>query len=164
MERQAITEDLPPSLAPAFEAMAQTLQSLGEGRRMDRRSFMGGFALVGALAGLARHPNLRAGFCHNNDMAMAALRSVQKAGKQAQVVIGGINGMQPACAAVQRGELMATAINPTGRIHGGAVWIGYYLATRGDGESVPKFIRMDGGIVNAENAAGYFWLGDHLMI
>jgi hypothetical protein len=29
---------------------------------------------------------------------------------------------------------------------------------------VPKFIRMDGGIVNAENAAGYFWLGDHLLI
>jgi hypothetical protein len=29
---------------------------------------------------------------------------------------------------------------------------------------VPKFIRMDGGIVNVENAAGYFWLGDHLLI
>jgi ribose transport system substrate-binding protein len=113
---------------------------------------------------LERHPNLRAGFCHNDDMAMAALRSVQKAGRQAQVVIGGVDGMQPACAAVQRGELVATAINPTGRIHGGAVWIGYFLATRGEGESVPKFMRMDGGIVTAENAAGYFWLGDHLMI
>jgi ABC-type sugar transport system substrate-binding protein len=89
---------------------------------------------------------------------------VQKAGRQAQVVIGGVDGMQPACGAVQRGELVATAINPTGRIHGGAVWIGYFLATRGEGESVPKFIRMDGGIVTAENAAGYFWLGDHLMI
>ena len=111
---------------------------------------------------LERYPNVRAGFCHNDDMALAALRSVKKAGKQ--VSIGGIDGMQPACAAVQRGELVATAINPTGRIHGGAIWIGYFLATRGKIESVPKFIRMDGGIVNAENAAGYFWLGDHLLI
>jgi ribose transport system substrate-binding protein len=113
---------------------------------------------------LERYPNVRAGFCHNDDMALAALRSVKKAGKQEQVIIGGIDGMQPACAAVERGELVATAINPTGRIHGGAIWIGYFLATRGKLESVPKFIRMDGGIVNRENAAGYFWLGDHLLI
>jgi ribose transport system substrate-binding protein len=113
---------------------------------------------------LVRHPNVRAGFCHNDDMALAALRSVMKAGKQNQVIIGGIDGMQPACAAVERGELVATAINPTGRIHGGAIWIGYFLATRGKSESVPKFIRMDGGLVNAETAAGYVWLGDHLMI
>lgn len=113
---------------------------------------------------LERYPNVRAGFCHNDDMALAALRSVQKVGKQEQVIIGGIDGMQPACAAVERGDLVATAINPTGRIHGGAIWIGYFLATRGKLESVPKFIRMDGGIVNRENAAGYFWLGDHLLI
>jgi ribose transport system substrate-binding protein len=113
---------------------------------------------------LVRFPNVRAGFCHNDDMALAALRSVKRAGKQGQVVIGGIDGMQPACASVQRGELVATAINPTGRIHGGAIWIGYFLATSGKDENVPKFIRMDGGIVNAENAAGYFWLGDHLLI
>ncbi len=113
---------------------------------------------------LERYPNVRAGFCHNDDMALAALRSVKKAGKQEQVSIGGIDGMQPACAAVESGELVATAINPTGRIHGGAIWIGYFLATRGKLESVPKFIRMDGGIVNRENAAGYYWLGDHLLI
>jgi len=113
---------------------------------------------------LERYPNVRAGFCHNDDMALAALRSVKKAGKQEQVIIGGIDGMQPACAAVERGDLVATAINPTGRIHGGAIWIGYFLATRGKLESVPKFIRMDGGIINRENAAGYYWLGDHLLI
>jgi ribose transport system substrate-binding protein len=113
---------------------------------------------------LERFPNVRAGFCHNDDMALAALRSVRKAGLQDRITIGGIDGMQPACAAVERGELVATAINPTGRIHGGAIWIGYFLATRGAGESVPKFIRMDGGIINAENAAGYYWLGDHLLI
>lgn len=113
---------------------------------------------------LERYPNVRAGFCHNDDMALAALRSVRKAGKLDQVIIGGVDGMQPACAAVERGELVATAINPTGRIHGGAIWIGHFLATRGKLESVPKFIRMDGGIVNSENAAGYYWLGDHLLI
>jgi ribose transport system substrate-binding protein len=31
---------------------------------------------------LARHPNIRAGFCHNDDMALAALRSVTKAGRK----------------------------------------------------------------------------------
>jgi ribose transport system substrate-binding protein len=113
---------------------------------------------------LERYPNVRAGFCHNDDMALAALRSVRKAGKLDQVIVGGVDGMQPACAAVERGELVATAINPTGRIHGGAIWIGHFLATRGKTESVPKFIRMDGGIVNRENAAGYYWLGDHLLI
>ena len=69
------------------------------------------------------------------------------------LVIGGIDGMQPACAAVQRGELVATAINPTGRIHGGAVWIGYFLATRGDGESVPKYACVNGAALGARKAA-----------
>jgi ribose transport system substrate-binding protein len=113
---------------------------------------------------LERYPNVRAGFLHNDDMAIAALRAVQKAGRQGQVIIGGVDGMQEACSAVASGDLVATVLNPTGRIHGGAIWIGYFLATKGDQESVPKFIRMDGGVVNRENAAGYYWLGDHLLI
>jgi ABC-type sugar transport system substrate-binding protein len=72
--------------------------------------------------------------------------------------------MQEACKAVGRGDLIATAINPTGRIHGGAVWIGYYLATGGERENLPRFIRIDGGVVNKTNAPGYAWLGDHLLI
>ena len=29
---------------------------------------------------------------------------------------------------------------------------------------VPRFIRIDGGVVNRENAAGYLWQGDNLLI
>jgi ribose transport system substrate-binding protein len=113
---------------------------------------------------LERFPNVRAGFLHSDEMALAALRSIKKVGRQEQIRIGGVDAMQEACAAVANGEMVASVLNPTGRIHGGAIWIGYFLATKGKLESVPKFIRMDGGIVNRENAAGYYWLGDHLLI
>lgn len=113
---------------------------------------------------LAEHPNIKAGFLHNDDMAMAAMRSVSKANRSGQIVLGGVDGMQDACVAVENGDLAATVINPTGRIHGGAAWIGYFLATNGPREDIPRFIRIDGGVINAANAAGYIWLGDHLMI
>ncbi|HEX9372275.1 MAG TPA: hypothetical protein VF897_14765, partial [Roseiflexaceae bacterium] len=65
--------------------IGEALQSLGEGARMDRRTFMRGFALLGALAGTALAgcaqepalpaparsalptptPRLRAAFSHN---------------------------------------------------------------------------------------------------
>ncbi len=60
--------------------------------------------------------------------------------------------------------MVVTVVNPTGRIHSGALWIGYSLATQGERANVPKFIRIDGGIVNKDTAAGYLWLGDHLLI
>jgi hypothetical protein len=31
-------------------------------------------------------------------------------------------------------------------------------------ENVPRFIRIDGGVVNKDTAAGYQWLGEHLLI
>jgi ribose transport system substrate-binding protein len=113
---------------------------------------------------LERYPNVRAGFLHNDEMALAALRSIAKARKQKQIVVGGIDGMQPACAAVAAGDLVATVVNPTGRIHGGALWVGYFLATQGQRADVPKFIRVDGGVVRRDTAAGYIWQGDHLLI
>jgi ribose transport system substrate-binding protein len=113
---------------------------------------------------LERFPDIRAAFFHNDDMALAALRAIVSAGRQKQILIGSIDGMQNACEAVERGDIIASAINPTGRIHGGALWVGYYLATRGDRASVPRFIRTDGGIVTRETAAGYIWLGNQLLI
>ena len=113
---------------------------------------------------LQRFPDVKAGFLHNDDMAMSALRSINKANKTGQVLVGCVDGMQEACAAVAAGDLVATALNPTGRIHGGALWIGYYLATSGGKENVPRFIRVDGGVINKGNAAGYQWQGEHLMI
>lgn len=113
---------------------------------------------------LVRFPNVRAGFFHNDEMALAALRSIQKAGRQGRIAVGGVDGMQEACAAVERGDMVATVLNPTGRIHGGALWAGYFRATQGASAAIPKFIRIDGGVVNAENAPGYIWMGDHLLL
>ncbi|HEX5692721.1 MAG TPA: sugar ABC transporter substrate-binding protein, partial [Roseiflexaceae bacterium] len=107
---------------------------------------------------LERHPNIRAAFFHNDEMALAALRVITKARKQKQIVVGGVDGLVDACAAVARGDMIVTVINPTGRIHSGALWIGYFLATQGERANVPKFIRIDGGIVNKDTAPGYLWL------
>lgn len=113
---------------------------------------------------LERHPNIRAAFFHNDEMALAGLRAITKANKAKQIMVGGVDGLVDACAAVTRGDMVGTVINPTGRIHSGALWIGYFLATRGERADVPAFIRMDGGIVDKATAPGYLWLGEHLLI
>jgi ribose transport system substrate-binding protein len=113
---------------------------------------------------LEEHPNIGAAFFHNDEMALAAQRVIAKARKQQQILVGGVDGLVDACAAVARGDMVVTVVNPTGRIHSGALWIGYFLATKGDRANVPKFIRIDGGIVNRDTAPGYLWLGDHLLI
>lgn len=113
---------------------------------------------------LQRHPDVRAGFFHNDEMALAAMRSINKAQKTSQVMVAGIDGMQAACEAVAANTMVATALNPTGRIHGGALWVGYFLATQGERANVPPYIRIDGGIVDKETAEGFIWQGDHLLI
>jgi len=113
---------------------------------------------------LEHYPNIRGAFFHNDEMALTALRTIAKARKQNQIVVGSIDGLPEACTAVNRGDMVVTVVNPTGRIHGGALWVGYFLATQGQRANVPKFIRIDGGVVNKETAAGYLWLGDHLLI
>lgn len=113
---------------------------------------------------LEEHTNIRAAFFHNDEMALAALRVIAKAHKQQQIMVGGVDGMVDACAAVARGELVVTVMNPAGRIYSGAMWIGYFLATKGERANVPKFIRIDGGIVTKETAPGYLWQGEHLLI
>ena len=113
---------------------------------------------------LERFPNIRAASFHNDEMALAALRVITKARRQKQIMVGGVDGLVDACASVARGDMVVTVINPAGRIHSGALWIGYFLATQGERAAVPRFIRIDGGIVTKDTAAGYLWLGEHLLI
>ena len=115
---------------------------------------------------LSRFPDVKGGYFHNDDMALAAYSVVEGAGKAEQVKMIGIDAMQPACQAVLDGKLIATVINPTGRIHGGAMWAGYLTVDQSDKHQggIPKFIRTDGGPVTPDNAAGYIWLGDNLLI
>jgi ribose transport system substrate-binding protein len=112
---------------------------------------------------LVKYPNAKGGYFHNDDMALAAYRAAKAAGKESQVKLVGIDGMQPACDAVAKGELLASVVNPTGRIHGTAMWIGYLLKSKKI-TAVPKYIRADGGVIDKKTAAGFKWLGDALLI
>jgi ribose transport system substrate-binding protein len=114
---------------------------------------------------LQRFPNVKGGFFHSDDMALAASAVVQSAGKQDQIKLVGVDGQKNACEAIIDGRLTASVINPSGRIHGGAIWAGYLKVSGTDQHpgDMPKFIRTDGGPITADNAPGYLWLGyNHL--
>jgi ribose transport system substrate-binding protein len=101
---------------------------------------------------LNRHPDLKAGFLHNDDMALAARNVVVNAGLGDQVLLGGIDAMTPAIEAVVNGDLVATARNSSVRIHGNAVLLGWYAATMGMDAAraeVPNFLLADGPAVTA---------------
>jgi ribose transport system substrate-binding protein len=96
---------------------------------------------------LNRHPDLKAGFLHNDDMALSARKVVENAGLADQVLIGGVDAMPPAIEAVAGGKLVATARNSANRIHSWGVIAGAYAATVGldkARESMPSFILADG--------------------
>jgi ribose transport system substrate-binding protein len=113
---------------------------------------------------LQRFPDVRGGFFHSDDMALAARSVVEGAGLQDQVLIVGVDGLKNACEAILEDKLLASIINPSGRIHGGAIWAGYLTVSGTDmAESLPKFIRTDGGPILKENAAGYIWLHDNMQ-
>jgi ribose transport system substrate-binding protein len=102
---------------------------------------------------LNRFPDLKAGFLHNDDMALAAKQMVDNAGLGDQILIGGIDAMLPAIQAVNDGKLVATARNPAPRIHGDAVLAGVYAATVGLEQAqadIPSFILADGPAIFAD--------------
>jgi ribose transport system substrate-binding protein len=98
-------------------------------------------------------------------MALAAASVIEAAGKQDQVMIVGVDGQKNACDAILADQMMASIINPSGRIHGGAMWAGYLTVSGTDRSEggVPKFIRTDGGPITKQNAAGYIWLHDNMQ-
>jgi ribose transport system substrate-binding protein len=117
---------------------------------------------------LQRFPNVKGGFFHSDDMALAARSVVEAAGMQDQVKIVGVDGLRNVCEAILADKMVASVINPSGRIHGGAIWAGYLTVSgtdmyKKDYGDFPKFIRTDGGPITKDNAAGYIWLGDNLQ-
>ena len=68
---------------------------------------------------LTKHPQIDAAFFHNDDMALAAANVMKAKGREG-ILIGGVDAMPPAIAAVQDGRMFATVRNPSCRIHGGA--------------------------------------------
>jgi ribose transport system substrate-binding protein len=117
---------------------------------------------------LERYPNVKGGFFHSDDMALAAAAVVEAAGKQGQILIAGVDGQRNACEAILQDRMTFSVINPSGRIHAAAMWAGYLTVSgtdryKQDFGPLPKFIRADGGPISKQNAAGYVWLGDNFL-
>jgi ribose transport system substrate-binding protein len=114
---------------------------------------------------LTKYPQIDAAFFHNDDMALAAY-NIMKARNRTNILIGGVDAMPPAIAAVAEGRMFATVRNPSCRIHGGAIIAGVAAVTAGEkaGTGIPKSVVTDGPVVTKENAAGMQWMQDHFLI
>jgi len=114
---------------------------------------------------LTKYPQIDAAFFHNDDMALAAA-NIMKARNRTNILIGGVDAMPPAIAAVSEGRMFATVRNPSCRIHGGAIIAGVAAVTSGEktGAGIPKNIVTDGPVVTKDNAAGMQWMQDHFLI
>ncbi len=98
---------------------------------------------------LNRYKKIDAAFFHNDDMALAAYNVIKNAGRENEIVIGGIDAMPPAVQAVLDGKLHATARNSAPRIHWGALVAGYYAVMQKEvgGKDIPEFILADGPVI-----------------
>lgn len=102
---------------------------------------------------LNRHPDLKAIFADNDDMALAGRQVVENAGLGDQVIVGGVDAMPSALEAIASGGLVATARNSANRIHGWAVIAGAAAATLGleaARASTPFFVLADGPAIYNE--------------
>ena len=74
-------------------------------------------------------------------MALAAYNVMKAQGPRPSILIGGVDAMPPAIAAVTDGRMFATVRNPSCRIHGGAIVAGVAAVVNGGektGEGIPK--------------------------
>jgi len=114
---------------------------------------------------LTKYPKISAAFFHNDDMALAAY-NVMKAKGRTEIIIGGVDAMPPALAAVLDGRMLATVRNPSCRIHGGAIVAGVAAVVNGEktGAGIPKNIVTDGPVITKETAAGIQWMENQFLI
>jgi len=114
---------------------------------------------------LTKFPKIDAAFFHNDDMALAAY-NVMKAKGRTDILIGGVDAMPPAIAAVTDGRMFATVRNPSCRIHGGAIIAGVAAVMNGEktGKEIPKSIITDGPVVTKANAPGMAWMEEQFLI
>lgn len=115
---------------------------------------------------LTKFPDLKAGYFHNDDMALAAYNVIRAKGREGGIKLSGIDAMPPAVNAVLDGILVATVRNPSCRIHGWSIANGVAAVVGGEeaGRDVPNFILADGPVITQETAAGHLWLQKHFLI
>jgi ribose transport system substrate-binding protein len=109
---------------------------------------------------LVRFKDIGGGFFHNDDMALAALKVIQRAGRT--ISISSIDAMPPAIEAVINGSIVTTIRNPAGRIHWGALVIGM-LAANG-AKDIPDYILADGPIATPQNGAGLIFMENQSLL
>lgn len=114
---------------------------------------------------LTKFPDLKGGFFHNDDMALAANNVIKAKGREG-IKLSGIDAMPPAVNAVLDGTLVATVRNPSCRIHGWAVAAGVAAAVGGEksGTDIPTYIWADGPVITQDTAAGHLWLQKNFLI
>jgi ribose transport system substrate-binding protein len=115
---------------------------------------------------LTKFPDLKGGFFHNDDMALAAYNVIKAKGRESGIKLSGIDAMPPAVNAVIDGTLVATVRNPSCRIHGWSVASGVAAVQGGEktGKDIPAFIWADGPVVTKDTAAGMLWLQKNFLI
>jgi ribose transport system substrate-binding protein len=109
---------------------------------------------------LVRYKDIGGAFFHNDDMALAALDVIRKAGRK--IFIVGVDAMPPAIEAVINGSMVATVSNPAGRVHAEALMIGIFAAN--GGKNIPKHILADGPLVTQQNGAGLIFLENQFLL
>jgi ribose transport system substrate-binding protein len=103
---------------------------------------------------LVAHPNLKAIYGANDEIALGAGQAVAAAGKKKQVIVTGMNGVPPAIRAIKQGKIdLTVALNPfawgilgintmdaylKGKKFGKRVFVAHVLV---DKHNVDKFIR-----------------------
>ena len=113
---------------------------------------------------LTKFSDLKGGFFHNDDMALAASNVIRAKGREG-IFLSGIDAMPPAVNAVLEGSLVATVRNPSCRIHGWSIAAGVSAVMGGERPpEMPAYILADGPVINAATAAGHLWLQKNFLI
>lgn len=98
---------------------------------------------------------IKAAFFHNDDMALAAQRTITSRGLKAGaegILLGGIDAQAPNLRQMAfQGREFATHFNSAAREHGYAMWTVYYALVKGEKTStIPKFLRVDGPVITRQ--------------
>lgn len=111
---------------------------------------------------LVQYRDINAGYFHNDDMALAAARIIRNAGREGKIVLGGVDAMPEAIKAVKQGTLLTSVRNPACRIHWGALLVGALAAT--GTKDIPRYILMDGPVINQKNAEGLLFMQEQFLL
>lgn len=109
---------------------------------------------------------IKAGFFHNDDMALAGQQACvsngYKAGSEG-ILIGGVDAMAPALREMKKGRMYATVQNPTSRDHGYALWAAWYMLEKGESaDSIPDHLICDSYPITADMPLDEFiWENSH---